>query len=403
MSESGSPRKSTFLVLLQPLGGVIGALIAFGVLTVATRQGQFASIASFGAGAGVAALASVAVGGGTTIAYTTGTTKRQRAVRVVRNTIVLPAILIATALAVWLYSVLGHLEPLGVLAGGLSTSAGVGAELDSSYLRRHLMTGRLLVVDILNRLIAFGFIVGGIPFAFAMLAGAVARASLLKWLTRTDPSREAGLQISRSVLALAYEPKLTSLSILYSICDRLGALAAPATAPIPVAGGFTAVLSAQQSVSGVLMSGLQTTLATRSQLRSRLSWADHLDLFFVAVALAGAALMIAWREPLIGFLALDTTSNPDAYWNLIALLIPASIASRVLDFRFLTESEPRNAVISRGMATCVAVGFAATAVVNSRIAVLASGLLIAEGTAVLVSFGLMGMKHFRLRKGQGRG
>lgn len=392
--------RSTFLALLPSLGSAIGAVLAFGLLAVATRQAQFVSIASFGAGAGVAALASVAVGGGTTLAYTTGTTERQRAVRVVRNTIVLPAILIATGVAVVLYSVLGHLDTLGVLAGGLSTSASVGAELDSSYLRRHLKTGRLLVADILNRAIAFGVIVLGVPFAYAMLAGALSRALLLRGFTRADPSREAGFRISRSVLALAYEAKLTTLSVLYSACDRVGALAAPATAPVPVAGGFMAVLSAQQNVSGVLMSGLQATLAARSQQRSRLSWANHLDMLFVVASLAGAALMIVWRDPLIRFLGLETTSGPGEYWITIAFLIPASIASRVFDFRFLAEGMARNAVISRATATSVAVSAAVVALVSSQIAVLANGLLIAEGTAVLTSLCLLGIKYFRTKRGR---
>lgn len=388
-------------VLLQPLGGAIGAVIALGVLTVATRQGQFISIASFGAGAGVAALTSVAVGGGTTLAYTTGTTERQHAVRVVRNTIVMPAILAATVGGVVLYSALGTLDPLGVFAGGLSTSASVSAELDASFLRRHLKTGQLLGVDILNRVIALGVILLGIPFAFAMLAGAVSRALLLRVLTRSDKSREAGFMINRYVLTLAYEAKLTSLSILYSVCDRVGALAAPVTAPVPVAGGFMAVLSAQQNASGVLMSGLQTTLAARSQLRSRLKWANHMDVLLVVVGLTVAALMIAGQDLLTGFLALETASDPGKYWIAVALVIPASIASRAFDFHFLANDEVRNALLSRALATIVAVSAAVTAVIVSQIAVLANGLLLAETASILASLSLLVGQHVRNRRGRG--
>ena len=402
MSRSSSPRKSFFLALLQPAGAAIGAVFAFGVLMVATQEGQFASIASFGAGAGTAALASVAVGGGTTFAYTTGAAPRQRAVRIVRGTIVLPSIVLATALAVLLYAGLGNLDPLGVVAGGLSTCASVGAELDASYLRRHLRTGRLLVADTINRVIAFGLIVFGVPFAFAMLGGAISRMLLLWVFTRADPSRERTLRITRSTLALAYEFKLTSLSVLYSLCDRIGALTAPAASPIPVAGGFVAVLSAQQNASGVLITGLQTTLAARSQQRSQLSWANRLDLLFVAFGVAAAAAMIAWQVPLTEFLGLGTASEPGQYWVAVALLIPASIASRCFEFRFLTTSASGKAVAARAVAASVAIGAAAIAVVGAEIAVLASGLLVAEIASVLVSVGLVLTRYIRMRRGRNR-
>ena len=392
--------RSTLLTVLQPLGGAIGAIIGLGVLTVATRQAQFTSIASFGAGAGVAALASVAVGGGTTLAYTTGTVERQRAVRVVRNTIVLPVILIATAVAVAVYSGIGRLDALGVFAGGLSTSANVSAELDSSYLRRRIKTGQLFVVDVLNRGVAFGAIILGVPFAHAMLAGAFSRALMLKVLTRSDPSREAGYRLGRSVFALAYEAKLTTLSILYSVSDRVGALAAPAAASIPIAGGFMAVLNAAQSGSGVLMSGVQATLAARSHLRARVRWADFLDVLFVLAGLTGAVIVIVARNPLIDFLGLGTASNPDEYWITVALLIPASIASRVMEFRFLAIGEALKAVIARAMATCVAVSAAIAAMATSEIAVLANGLLIAEGTALLTSIVLVGANYLRTMNGR---
>ncbi len=397
MNSSYSAHESTLRALLEPLGAAIGAILALAVLTAATRQGQFTSIASFGAGAAVAALTSVAVGGGTTLAYTTGSTERQRAVRAIRRAIVLPAILTATAGAMVIYTAFGDLDPLGVLAGGISTSAGVSAELDASFLRRHLKTGQLISVSILNRGIALAAIILGMNFAFAMLAGAVSRALFLSVLTRNDQSRDAGFRINKSIMSLAYEPNLTGLSILYSVCDRVGALVAPATATIPIAGGFVAVLSAQQNASGVLMSGLQTTLAARSQQRSILKWASRLDLVFVLAALAGASLMIAAEERLITILALETSSEPGKYWGALAMLIPASIASRVFDFHFIASGMPRNALASRAVATIVALSAAGVALIGSQIAVLANGLLIAEIASILTSSSLVTFGYLRKR------
>lgn len=399
MSESGSERDPTFLALLQPLGAGIGAVFAFGILIVATRQGQFASIASFGAGAGAAALTSVAVGGGTTLAYTTGSVLRQHAVRVVRSTIVLPTILVTTIVAALLYSALGELDLLSLVAGGISTGASVSAELDASYLRRHLKTWQLFAADTLNRLVAFGLVLLGIPFAFSMATGSIFRAVWLRLATGTDPSRKGGMRIRRSGLALAYETKLTSLSILYSIGDRLASLTAPTIAPVSVSGGLMAVLSAQQNVSGVLLTGLQTTLAARSQKRSPLSWANRLDVILFIAGLSAALIMIVWQEPLVLFLGLARLSNPEDYWVAIALLIPASLGSRLFEFRFLTMDASYMAVFARLLAVIVGMSATVAALITARITLLANGLLLAEVVSVLTSLGLLLVRHLRAGKG----
>jgi hypothetical protein len=203
-------------------------------------------------------------------------------------------------------------------------------------------------------------------------------------------------------LRLAYEAKLTSLSVLYAVSDRVGALTAPIISPVPVAGGFVAVLSAQQSASGVLMTGLQTTLAARSQQRSQLGWANRLDLLFVAAGLMAAAAMIVWQEPLVDFLRLDAESELQAYWVPIALLIPASLASRVFEFRCLTTNATKRAVTSRAVATVVVVGASVMALVSLQIGVLAQGLLVAEVASVLTSAVTLVVQNVRTEGGRHR-
>lgn len=383
--------------MLQPVGAGVSAILALGVLVIALRRDQFSSIASFGAGAGVAALVSVAVGGGTTFAYTTGAEERQHAVRVVRNVVVIPSLVAATSIATVLYDAIGDLNPIGVAAGGLATAASVGAELDSCYLRRNLRTGQLFAADLLNRAVAFTAIALATSFALAMLAGAVARASLLWILTRSDPSRTGRRRISKKALALAYEVKLTGLSIMYSICDRVGALTAPAVAPLPVAAGFVAMLSAQQNISGVLVTGLQTTLAARSQQRMQLLWANRLDAVLVLAGVVTAAGMIAFEEQLGDALGLGGQSDAADYWVAIAILIPASLASRLFEFRFLTTGQTRNALVARTAAVTVAVGAAIAALVNAELSLLAFGLLAAEAASVISSLVLRAAHHPRRR------
>lgn len=392
-----SPLRSSMLALLQPLGSVVSAVFAFGVLIVATRQGQFLSIASFGAGAAVAALASVAAGGGTTLAYTTGDVNRQHAVRMVRVTIVLPVVGAATVVAAALYSSWGQLDAWAVLAGGGSTLLGVGAELDTAFLRRRLRTGSLLTVDTGNRIVAFTAIALGAPFSIAMLTGALARSLALRLLAGDDPARVGYIRLNRTVLRLAYEAKLTTLSILYSVCDRLGALVAPVVASVQVAGGYVSVLNAQQNASGILMTGLQTTLAARAEQRTRLRWASVLDIVFIGIALVGAGTMILLKQPLVTLLGLASVSGPNSYWTPVALLIPASIAARVLDFRFLLENVSRISVVSRASATAVALGAAGLAIANSKIGMLAWGMLLGEVVGLLTSIVYLVLRSRRVK------
>ncbi|GAB2517505.1 hypothetical protein GCM10027064_13970 [Microbacterium petrolearium] len=367
------------------MGSVIAAVIALGVLVVATNQGQFASITSFAAGAGVAALTSVLVGGGTTFAYMTGGVEQQHAVRVVRALVVLPAVVLASGAAAGLYAGLGALHLLGVLAGGLSTLASVGAELDAAYLRRHLRTWHLLAADIAGRLMSLVIVVGGVDFAYAMAGGAILRAGMLYFAARNDPARPGPKLLHKKVLTLAYETKLTSTSILYSACDRLGSLIGPLVAPIPVAGGFQAVLSSQQNASGALVSGLQTTLAVRAQHRLNLKWASRVDALLLAAALFAAVVMVVWREPLTSFLGLAAMSRPEAYWVALAALIPAAVASRMFEFQFMAAGQTKHAMLSRTAATAVGIVGGIVALANGSIEVLAWGLLGAEVTSVLTS------------------
>lgn len=400
-SGDPAPRWPVLRASLQPLGALVGAVFGFGVLVVATRDGQFASIASFGAGAGVAALASVVAGGGTTLRYTTGERVRQSAVRKVRAKIVLPVVAIATLVAVLIYSGPGNLVPAAVAAGGLSTAAGVGAELDAAFLRRRLWTGRLFLGDTVHRGLAFTLVLVGSDFAYAMLLGSVVRALLLRIFAAEDPSRSAGLWLTRTELRHAYETRLTSLSILYSLCDRVGVLASAWVAPVPVAGGFVATVNAQQSWAGVLMTGVQTTLAARSEQRSALRWARWMDLMMVATGAVVAAVMIAWREPLLDFLGLDETTQPEKYWTAVVLLIPAALGSRVLEFHFLSVRNPANAVFVRGIATIVAVASASAAVVRTDISVLANGLLVGECASIVIALVLISFRQPQSRHGLG--
>ncbi len=352
---------------------------------VATRDGQFLSIASYAAGSGVAALTSVLVGGGTTLAFTTGDLRRQSAVRRVRVAVVLPVIGLATGIGAFAYSNLGVLSVPGVVAGGLATLFAVGAEIDASYMRRVLRTPSLVTIDILHRALAFFTILVGFDYAIAMLLGAIIRSISLRIVTRADPSRSPLKMSVEEIFRLAYDRKLTSLSILYALTDRVSSILAPLVAPVPVAGGYIATVSAQQNASGVIMNGVQTTLASRSQQNRKLVWANKVDMVFVTISFVAGIAIASAKDPLVELLGFDYSTQPEAYWIAVSFLIPASICSRVIDFRMLIGETPWVPVVSRAVATGV-IGVSITfAYSSASVGILATGILLGEISSIVTA------------------
>lgn len=373
-----SGRRLALLTLLQPSGAAICAVIALVALILATRQGQLEEIASYAAGAAVASIASVLAGGGTTLAYTTGGDPQRRAVRLVRIRIVLPIVAAAVAAAAFVYGHIGSLDPRSVTFGGASVLISVGAELDASFLRRHIRTTSLLASDLGSRCVILAIVSVQTNFAIAMFAGAVLRSTALRYFANSDHTRREMPRLDRSSLALAYEFKKTGLSILYSLNDRLGVLIVPALATVPVAGGFAATTSAQQSASGTLMTGLQTTLAARSHKRVNLGWANKIDLVLIATAFSFALVAILAQETVWSILALDATSMPVEYWIPSMLMVPASMISRVLEFRLLAQDRSMPSLVSRALATLVTTVCAAWGVAAGSVSLLAWGMVSAE-------------------------
>lgn len=377
--------RAAFLVLLQPAGTAIGAMLALVTLLVATNKGQFTSIASYGAGVAIAAIVAAVVGGGTTLAFTTGNEERQRAVRNVRKSVVVPSIVLSTGGAVVVYSVINDLQPLAVVAGGIATASTVSAELDASYLRRKLRTVGLFSGDLASRATALLLIVIGVEFAYVMLAGSLIRSSMLSVFARRDPTRKFKFRLSKSDMAQAYEVKLTSLSIAYVLADRIGALVVPFTSSPVVAGGYNAVIGIQQNISGVIMSGVQTVLAIRTERGSELRWTLRLEFLFVLLAGTACAVMLMFSDQLMRLLGLSSLNEPHSYWTAIAALIPLALLSRVLDFQFIAKGKAHVAALSRITATAVILLGALIGVLNTDIEIVVWALVIGELASVLTS------------------
>ena len=371
------------LALLQPIGMGIGAAASFLIVVLALRDQQFESLAAYGAGVAVAAMVSALIGGGTTLAFTTGEVDRQRAVRGVRNRLVVPAVAASSVIAAAAYGLTTQLSFWALIAGGAATLANVASELDASYMRRKLRTVGLFFADVLSRFAGLYLVFVGAEYAYAMLACAIIRCTFLFALSCDDPSRKRRKRFTWMEARRAYEVKLTGLSIAYIFCDRVGAAIVPVMAPPPVAGGYVAVVGMQQNISGVLMSGIQTILAVRSEGRIDLKWTGSIEKIIMVLAAVTSAILVVGSDTFMKILGLSVQSVPNHYWNQLVVLLPLALMSRTLDFRAIAAARQYIAVASRIAATmCVLVGASLSLALHS-VAVLGWSLVVAELVAIL--------------------
>jgi hypothetical protein len=316
-------------------------------LGAATRQGELATIAAYSVGVSVVAFAATLLGGGTSLAFLTGDLTTQKAVRNVRIRLVLPGVTIGIIILAVVYGFITPLSTVTVILGGATALFNNLSEIEVGFLKRELRTPPIMAADLAVKPLALVFVLGGGSFAVAMVGAAMIRLLLLFIFSRRDPSRIRPFDVSlRTSIARAYDTSLMSMTFLYVYIDRATFLAAPLVMSVTTNGGFAATLSAEQALSAVLVSGLQTSLAVRSQKSGQPAkrWVIKFEVATIAVAILVAALGVIFREQGLQILNLPQTATALTCWVLIWLTLPFGVASRFLQFQSLAAKTHRRAL-----------------------------------------------------------
>lgn len=378
MSTDSPSRRGGFRrAILSPIGAGVGAVVSLLIVVVATRDGQLASIAGYGAGVSAVVVAAVVIGGGTTLTFVNGDLEMQRAVRAWRIRVIVPILAAVGALTTVVYAVAAGLNPLDVGLGCVAAAVNNLSEIEGGYLKRKLRTPAITVADLVSRLAGLVVVLLGGIFSLAMATLSVLRLGALAIAGRDDPSRaRMGSVAFGSTVRRAVRPKVAGLSVQLALLDRLPYVVAPfATTPL-VAGTIAALLNAQQAVSGVLVSGAQTTMAARAESRTNLSWTGRFEAMTILAACVAGLCGYLLQDVILTLLHLGEDPAIASAWSLLCVTIPVGIGARVLLFRRLAERRDASALlgVSLGFVSALIMSLVALIVANDVILIAAIGL-----------------------------
>lgn len=314
----------------------INLILTMLIVLIASRQEQFGAIASYSVGLSTGAIASVAVGGGTTLAFTRGSIVTQSFVRHWRKTVVLPVLFVVAVVATVTYSATTELEPVAILLGASTAIFNNLSEIEAAYLRRKLKTPSMLAADFASKSLGLLIVSFGLSFAWAMATAALLRLVFLFQLAFDDPSRRIKKDLDQKALfRTALKPGLFGTSILFASIDRFIFIIIPFTTDPTTAGQIAVLLSAQQALSGALSNGLMTVMAARSESKRDHTWARKFEAFTVVLSVAFAALGICLSELMFEILNVPYRGEIVLCWNLLCFVVPAAVCCRLVQYRLI--------------------------------------------------------------------
>lgn len=322
---------------LKPVATVTTSAITFFILLWATRQGQFADIAGYTAGSSLGAIVAAVAGSGTSLAFITGDRRSQKAVLNVRYIVVLPSLMLAAAASSLVYGFSTELHLLSVAAGGISVALNNLSELESASLERRVDTPRILAASVISRSLGLVAVILGATFSIAMVACAASMYVALRLLSGGKASL-SGEQIGlRESLRVAYDPRLMTVSVLGIMVTRAVPVAIPFFMTATDAGALSALISAQQNITAVLISGLYTIMAARSESGALQSWMGRVATMTLAISM-GVAVISAVAAPLvIGVLKLGSISGAQVWWVLLSLAVFPFTLNRQTQYSLLAS------------------------------------------------------------------
>lgn len=402
----GPGRGSTVAGFLLVTGStLVSGLLNAALIALAARRGEIAEIAAYTVMMAVLAIVGVAVGGGSSMRYLSGTEPQRRAVRSQRVLAVLPSLLVAAGIVLVAYGARGY----DVLALGVTALVFVAnnlAELPLAQIHRDLRFHRIAVPTVTSKLVSLAVFLPGASMTTALLVGAVCNLVLFELLAGAhgllralwhDPptpaqahgSFRSGRGLYVYTLAELFATRVPSIGLSLAV--------APA-----VMGSFGAIAAAFQAIMSVFQSGLNMVLS----LRARPGPSRRLDteaMSLGAGVLGAAVILLAAPRLTQGLLVL---ADPAAATWLRALgaALPVVLLNRIVATHAIADARDSRAarigLALAGLTTgALAVGIPLAGVLGGTLAT-----LVGEGTvAVALLAALLSRRAGRPRdRGAGR-
>jgi hypothetical protein len=328
------------------------ALTAIGVF-IAAHAGMFADIAGYSAGVGVVAVAAVLGGGGTTLSFVTGSSDVQAAVRHVRARVVTPLLVTTAALASLVYAMATGLTWHSVLLGGITVACTNLVEIESAELQRDERILRWAAILLTSRVIAISAIWAGMQFSAAMaLSAALTLIGAYLSVKKERAPLATRARGVRESLCVAFRIQLAAITALDVLITRAPFILAPIIFSPAIAGAFAVLLNAQQSVAGLVTSGLYTSMAIRAKNRAladvqRRMKSMEKKLIAISFVLAGCG--IAATLFIVQLANVEQFFWAPISWILLAVAIPVIAINRTRQYTLLSfshEVEARNVLLA---------------------------------------------------------
>lgn len=361
LRQSGSRRGSLVMSISSLANGLINAAI----LAIAAREGQTEEIASYTVVSATLALVAVAISGGATLLYVTGSEPERRAVYSQRLIFVVPALSLGVLGIGAIYAGRGY-QWLSILAAGVAVVGNNFAELQYGDLTREM---RFLT----SAVIACGCKVPTVILTSVgvRLTAGLGAAALVQFLAL---ELVRGGYRCRKPLAISLREALRAFSINrvlfgYGLAElyngRAPSLVVSFTASPKVMGCFGAVSGAHQAFAAVLYAGLQAPMASRARVRlgldSRSGDDRGAELLSVLGASAVGALVMG-AAPWIATKALRLPIVDAAEWlRILAVALPFIMINRAVTTSLIGTGRHRRAMtVATLIAALLTLGLATT-------------------------------------------
>jgi hypothetical protein len=369
-------------VLLSPLVQLVSAACTAGTAIVAARQSQFVDIAAYSAGLGIAAFLAVLIGGGTSLIYVTGDDADRQAVRAVRWRFIAPAMsLFAIGFSIAYSQLTPDLPLMSIVLGGATVILNNLTGLESASLQRHGKMGLWAAATVVSKALPLIAVMIGGRYSIAMTAGALLGLIMCAALAKSFAADRVKIQMPfRKVVQKAYRPSFGLIALLDVLMLRLPFVLAPTVTDASTAGAFSTLLSAQQSITALITTGLYTIMTIRgTTLRRNFDLAHSgSERFLVLSAVPVSVIGALFASQAVSLFHVETIDSATAMWGILMLAVAPIALNRAAQYRQLTHENPMAAIRLIGVICVIIVAVCLVAIPTHSVRLLASAILIGE-------------------------
>jgi O-antigen/teichoic acid export membrane protein len=334
----------------------VNGLLSAALLALSAAAGQTGEIAAYTVMTSALAFVSIVAGGGSALLYVNGTDQQRVLVRSQYVLVVLPSLLVGSAVVGEFYRHRGY-GASALAASAVIVLGNTLAQLQVADFSRRMRFGANAVLMCGSKAVSLALVALGVRMTIALaVVGLVQLAVGEVMLGRDGSLRSIRLRLlsARGALSAYHTNRhLFGFAVGELYVARLTTLVLSLVATPALMGSFGTVVTAYQGIGGVVQSALQVPMVARARNRLGIEIANHSTLFSVAVALVcsvPAAATVAVLAPWLTHSLLDLPHPESAGWLVLFMLaLPFMALSRAFMLNQIGDGHYRWATAAMGL------------------------------------------------------